>query len=338
MIGLTQARVQPVQPQGNEAMTRILKAWLMLALAVILVRGELAVASSDPLPVASVMELEEALHQVQGKPSLVRIRADWNVSDSELDKQLASGCILEALPEITWFEWDVTANTDADREFLRKYDVSGLPVFLLFDADGNHLEGQDIVGYLPAEKIFTTLTEAFDLPAASEFEDCREKYEYSREKKDAATARAWDELIGNSYEYFYSRYEALEANFRLSEHDYWDIDQDMGTLTLSVGDVPVFEANIAIVGSVISAHGVWEWSWSNTSVDSKLSAPIETVRRYGAAHGMEKLTEWRWVAEERDGWEMAAIANYLLEGEGVYIAPAGDLITFVVITDILEVE
>ena len=53
---------------------------------------------------------------------------------------------------------------------------------------------------------------------------------------------------------------------------------------------------------------------------------------------MEKLTEWRWIAEERDGWEMAAIANYLLEGEGVYIAPAGDLIMFVVITDIREVE
>ena len=50
------------------------------------------------------------------------------------------------------------------------------------------------------------------------------------------------------------------------------------------------------------------------------------------------MTRIRRPAKEVDGWEMAAIANYLLQGKGVYRAPAGDLRVFVVITDIRNVD
>ena len=303
------------------------RVWLMLGLAVTVAWGEVAVSDQ----VASLAELEEALDELQGKPAIVRVRASWNVSDNELDKQLGSPCVQDALSAIAWIEWDVTANTDADRQFLEKYGVSGVPVFLLFDTSGNHLTGQDITGYLPAEKIVSTLTEAFELPLNSEFAVCRRN-------EGLATTKSWEQLIDKSYEYLYDRQEALDADYNLGAHDRWGIDQDTGTLTLSIGDAPLVVADIAIVGTFIAAHGVWRWSWTNPSVDAQLSAPIDVVRRYGAEHRLEKLTDRGWPAEEVDGWEMAAIANYLLQGKGVYRAPAGDLGVFVVITDIRKVE
>ena len=228
-------------------------------------------------------------------------------------------------------EWDVTANTDADRQFLAKYDVFGPPTFLLFDESGVRLKEQTIVGYLPADDIVATLTEVFELPTEFAFAECRAN-------ESAVKARTWGELTGRSYEYLYGKQEALEANFRLTEYDRWDIDQDKRTLTLSIGNVPVVEANIAIVGTFIPAHGLWQWSWATPSVDEKLSAPIDVVRQYGVEHHLDKLTDRGWRAEEVDSLEMAAIANYLLQGQGIYGAAAGDLRVFVVITDIRKVD
>ncbi len=312
-------------------MIRIFLVWLVLGLGAMLACGEKAVATPGSASVATLADLKAALNEARGKPAVVRVRAAWNHSDTELDKQLTSACLRDVLSDIAWIEWDVTDNNAADRQFLAKYDVFGPPTFLLFNKSGDLLEGQEIVGYLPAEEIVLTLAGAFELPRVSEYAECRKK-------DDAAKAQAWDELISKSYEYFSQRQKALEINYGLSEHDRWDIDQTTGTLTLSAGDVSIAEADIAIVGTLIAAHGVWEWSWSNSSIDSRMSAPIDVVRRYGADNRLAKLTDRRWPAEEFDGWEMTVIANYLLQGKGVYSGPAGDLVVFVVITDIRSVE
>lgn len=312
-------------------MSRLFKASLVLGLAMIMACGDNAFAAPGSTPVASLPELDDALSRSQGKPALVRVRADWDAGSRELEKQLASGCLQDALSDVAWIEWDVTANTDADRQFLEKYEVLGPPVFLLFDSTGNYLKEQDVVGYLPAEKIVATLTDALQLPTNTEYAECREN-------ERGASAQTWNELIDDAYEYLYARQEALEVYFGLREHDRWYIDQDAGTLTFSTGDVAVAEAQIVVVGTFIATHGAWRWSWANPSVDTKLSAPIEVVREYGAKHRLEKLTDRGWRAEEVDGWEMAAIANYLLKGEGVYRAPVDDLHLFVVIADIRKVE
>jgi len=154
-------------------MRMTIQVLLMLGLVVTLACGERVFAAPGFLSVASLAELEEALGQVRGKPALVRVRADWNITDSELDRHFASPCVQKALSDIAWIEWDVTANTDADREFLAKYEVIGPPTFVLFDKSSNHLKGQDVVGYLSAEEIVITLKEVFGLPTNSEFSSCR---------------------------------------------------------------------------------------------------------------------------------------------------------------------
>ncbi|MDJ0917570.1 MAG: hypothetical protein QNJ05_07395 [Woeseiaceae bacterium] len=315
---------------GSENRLSTVRA-VFLNLAVVLIGSAVATAEPKFHSVSSLAELEETLDAARGKPALVRVHADWSVSDTQLDKQLSSACARESLSNIAWIEWDVTAHSDEDRQFLAKYEVFGPPTLLLFDTEGNHLKEKAVVGYLPVEEIVATVANTFGLPQDSTLANCIAS-------EDASKLITWNELIESSYEYLGKSQQALEATYKLSDHDRWHIDQDEGTLTLSKGNHPVAEAEIAIVGSVITAHGVWRWSWANPSVEQKLAAPVDTVRQYGVEHGLDKLTDQGWPAEEFDGWEMAAIANFLLQGKGVYPAPAGDSIVFVVITDIRNVE
>ena len=62
------------------------------------------------------------------------------------------------------------------------------------------------------------------------------------------------------------------------------------------------------------------------------------VKRYGEAHGIEKLTTDTWAAEEVDGWEMTAIAAYVLQAQGAYRSPKSNGFTFMVFTGLRFAE
>jgi hypothetical protein len=57
------------------------------------------------------------------------------------------------------------------------------------------------------------------------------------------------------------------------------------------------------------------------------------LRDFGLQHGFEKLSTAKWAADETDGWDMAAVACLLLEGDGVYRAPSDHGFMFMVITN-----
>ena len=48
------------------------------------------------------------------------------------------------------------------------------------------------------------------------------------------------------------------------------------------------------------------------------------MREYGEAHDIWQLKTAKWEADEADGWEMTAIAAYVLNAEGAYRTP-GDV-------------
>lgn len=145
---------------------------------------------------------------------------------------------------------------------------------------------------------------------------------------------SWQQLVDTSYEYLYERQDKLDDEFEISKHERWDIDQDTGKLIFSNGGVPAVEAAVLFVGSFSTASNTWLWGWANSSIDGVLSERVKEVRSYGQEHGFEKLSTDKWDADEVDGWEMAAISNYLLQGKGVYRPPINSGVLFLVITDI----
>jgi hypothetical protein len=152
-----------------------------------------------------------------------------------------------------------------------------------------------------------------------------------------ACAGAWQELVDAGYEYTKAQQKMLESDFDLSKHERWDLDQDSGELVFSSRGKPAVVAKIQFVGSISNTSKTWLWSWANRSIEPALSKSMSVVREYGKKHGHRKLTDRRWQADETDGWEMTAVANYLLKGKGVYRPPFDAGFSYVVITDIRRV-
>jgi len=147
----------------------------------------------------------------------------------------------------------------------------------------------------------------------------------------------WDKLVRVSNEYATLQRVNLEAEYALSSHERWDFDQEKGELVFSNHGVPAVVAKFQFVGSVSTTSHTWLWSWGNSSILPNLSRDIAKVKEYGEKRHFIKLTERKWQAEERDGWEMASITNYLLRGKGIYRPPFSQGHTFLVITDLRRV-
>ena len=69
-----------------------------------------------------------------------------------------------------------------------------------------------------------------------------------------------------------------------------------------------------------------------------MNSKLEAVRAFGRENSFEKLTAASWVGDETDGWEMTAVAAWVLEARGAYRAPSSDDALFMVLTEVEVVE
>ena len=130
-----------------------------------------------------------------------------------------------------------------------------------------------------------------------------------------------DDLIEISLDYLNAQQERLKREFDLSSWERYDYNQESGLLTFSSQGKTGVVADFHVVGTTSKSSGTWLWSWENPSIYENVKHCMNRVREYGETHGFEKLTRAQWPGDERDGWEMAAVAAYLLEAEGAYRAP-----------------
>ena len=110
--------------------------------------------------VRNVAELDAAVRQA-GRPVMLDFYADWCVSckemerytltDAKVQKKLAGALLLKA---------DVTANTDDDRELLRRFRLFGPPGTVFFDASGQEIVSARFVGFQNSRRFLETLAKA----------------------------------------------------------------------------------------------------------------------------------------------------------------------------------
>ncbi|MET0310408.1 MAG: DUF6882 domain-containing protein [Burkholderiaceae bacterium] len=145
-----------------------------------------------------------------------------------------------------------------------------------------------------------------------------------------ASEPSWPELVRTSVAQARKCNGELEAAYRLSEYARWDFIGETDRLAFSSPGKPgpVFTAQYA--GAVSS--GTWLWSWANPHIPDRFSREVGRVREYGARRKFRKLTREEWPARQADGWEMAAVTNYLLQGKGVYRPPNPNGWSFIVFT------
>lgn len=130
----------------------------------------------------------------------------------------------------------------------------------------------------------------------------------------------------------------LVRDFNLGSWEKWHMDQDAGELIFSAGGERRVVAKIFIAGSFASTSSTWMWSWNNASVVAHLKQPLERVRAFGKTHGIQPLVAPVSPASETEGWRLAAAACRVLDGRGVYSAPYGSGVVYLVITSLAHVD
>jgi hypothetical protein len=145
-----------------------------------------------------------------------------------------------------------------------------------------------------------------------------------------ASEPSWPELVRLSKAYARRCTAELETVYRLPDYERWDLIGESDRIAFSSPGKPGPVFSVQYAGAVSS--GTWLWSWANPHIPSRFSAEVGRVRDYGARRGFRKLTREEWAAAQADGWEMAAVTNYLLRGKGIYRPPNPNGWTFMVFT------
>ncbi len=161
---------------------------------------------------------------------------------------------------------------------------------------------------------------------------CDGCYERVRERNWIQDDAAFDTLLGGAVEYLERRQAELSARYSLGSCDRYHWDQDTGQLAFSQRGRVMVVADIQFVGTCSTRSDTWLWSWANPSFVEPVKRDIRKVRALGEAHRYLKLASARWPAGEPDGWDMTAVAAYVLNASGAFRSPHEHGCSFMVIT------
>src|SRR3569832_654766 len=111
--------------------------------------------------VNNIADLVNQIKQSNGKHIMLDFYADWCVSCKEYEKfTLNDPRVKEKLATAVLLQANVTANTDADKELLKRFSLFGPPGIIFFDKMGDDVKDSRIVGYLPPDKFLDNLNTA----------------------------------------------------------------------------------------------------------------------------------------------------------------------------------
>ncbi len=111
-------------------------------------------------PVRSVQELEQRLRSA-GRPVMLDFYADWCVSCKEMERfTFSDPAVQRRLAGALVLKADVTANSEADRALLKRFQLFGPPGTIFFDAQGREVTEARVVGFLPARDFENSLKKA----------------------------------------------------------------------------------------------------------------------------------------------------------------------------------
>lgn len=147
---------------------------------------------------------------------------------------------------------------------------------------------------------------------------------------------SFSSLSQKSYDYLNEQQIISDSLYDISGYQNWFYDQNTGELTFSDSGIKKLIIDYEEVGSLSFKSNTWLWYWGNPHLEQKIKSEIGTVREFGIRRDFEKLINAKWNADVYDGWEMTAIASYLMKAKGAYRVPSKDslLLSFMIYKNI----
>jgi hypothetical protein len=141
-------------------------------------------------------------------------------------------------------------------------------------------------------------------------------------------------LLKQSREYLLKQQDIITRQFGLNDYERMDYEQDTGKMIFTVKDGRKVIMSFQVVGSISDRSNTWMWSWDNPYLLENVTEGMFKVKEYGEKNGLEKLVNPRWPGNDDDGWEMTAIATWVLKAKGAFSFISDEMLVFVVFTDI----
>ncbi|MDP2266171.1 MAG: thioredoxin family protein, partial [Thiobacillus sp.] len=127
--------------------------------------GVAMAAEQKGLPFEKVKDVAEldarlAAAKAEGKPVMLDFYADWCVSCKEMERFTFSDPKVQArLQDVVLLKADVTANSDADKALLKRFNLFGPPGLIFWNAAGVQ-SGYKVIGFEKAEKFLVSVDAA----------------------------------------------------------------------------------------------------------------------------------------------------------------------------------
>ena len=167
---------------------------------------------------------------------------------------------------------------------------------------------------------------------------CSDCYGGIRERNWHEDKDAFFRLVSSAVDDLNQKQARMRERYPIDECERYDWDQGTGRLVFSHDGRAKVVANIVFVGGVSTITSTWMWSWANESVSDQVKEAMWKVREFGIERGFLRLASACWSADECDGWEMTAVAAWLLGAEGAYRTPRDRGFTYMIIRQLSEVQ
>ena len=146
------------------------------------------------------------------------------------------------------------------------------------------------------------------------------------------------DLLKKSREYLLQQQEIITKQFGLDDYEQMDYEQETGKMIFTLKDGRRIIMSFQVVGSISDRSNTWMWSWDNPYLLENVTEEMLKVKAFGEEHKIEKLTTPKWTGNDDDGWEMTAIATWLLKAKGAFSFLSDEMNVFVVFPDIKWTE
>ena len=148
------------------------------------------------------------------------------------------------------------------------------------------------------------------------------------------TDEEFEAYLNLCYQEIGSRQNKLLEQYGLQNYKDFYYNQATETLQFKTEDKVEIEFEVIQIGSWSSISDSWMWAWANESVIEKSKQKSVKIKELAEVTGYDIFLLEAFEAKESIAHQLTAISAYYLNAIGFYIAPFGELKSFLALTKV----